>query len=39
MKNFLFNRQELLQNVKERYDNGDKGKAAEYYRNNKDAIK
>ena len=39
MNNFWFNRQELLQNIKERYDNGDKGKAAEYYRNNKDAIK
>ena len=34
-----FNKQELLQKAKEKYDNGGKKKAAEYYRNHKDVIK
>ena len=36
---YWFNRQELLQKAKEKYDNGGKEKAAKYYRDNKDAIK
>ena len=36
MSYYWFNRQEILQNVKERYS---KEKAAEYYAQNKEAIK
>ena len=36
MNNYWFNRQEILQRVKERYS---KEKAAEYYAQNKEAIK
>ena len=36
MRYYLFNRQEILQKVKERYS---KEKAAEYYLKNKEAIK
>ena len=39
MSYYWFNKQELLQKVKEKYDNGGKEKAAPYYRSNKDAIK
>ena len=39
MSYYCFNRQELLQKAKEKYDNGGKQKAAKYYRDNKDAIK
>ena len=39
MSYYWFNRQELLQKVKEKYDNGGKEKATKYYRDNKDAIK
>ena len=39
MSYYWFNRQELLQKAKEKYDNGGLEKAAEYYRNNKDVIK
>ena len=34
-----FNKQELLENVKEKYENGGKEKAAKYYQVNKDFIK
>ena len=34
-----FNKEELLQKAKEKYDNGGKEKAAEYYQANKDVIK
>ena len=34
-----FNRQELLQKAKEKYENGGKEKAAKYYKDNKDVIK
>ena len=34
-----FNRQELLQKAKKKYDNGGKEKDAKYYRDNKDVIK
>ena len=36
MSNYCFNRQEILQKIKERYS---KEKAAEYYLQNKEAIK
>ena len=32
MSYYWFNRQELLQKAKEKYDNGGKEKAAKYYR-------
>ena len=38
MSYYWFNRQ-LLQKAKEKYDNGGKEKAANYYQANKDAIK
>ena len=36
---YWFNKKELLQKAKEKYDNGGKEKAAEYYQANKTAIK
>ena len=39
MSYYWFNRQEVLQKTKEKYDNGGKEKAAKYYRGNKDVIK
>ena len=39
MSYYWFNRQELLQKSKEKYDNGCKEKAAKYYQDNKDVIK
>ena len=36
---YWFNRQELLQKAKEKYDNGGKEKAAKYYQDTKDVIK
>ena len=37
---YWFNKKEILQNAKEKYNNcGDKEKVAEYYETNKDAIK
>ena len=39
MSYYWFNKQELFQKAKEKYDNGGKGKAAKYYQANKDAIK
>ena len=39
MSYYWFNRQELLQKAKEKYDNGGKEKAAKYYRGNKYVIK
>ena len=39
MSYYWFNRQEILQKVKEKYDNGGKEKAAKYYQGNKDVIK
>ena len=39
MSYFWFNRQELLQKAKKKYDNGGKEKAAQYYQANKDVIK
>ena len=39
MSYYWFNIQELLQNVKKKYDNGGKEKTAEYYQANKDVIK
>ena len=39
MSCYWFNRQELLQKAKEKYDHGGKEKAAKYYRGNKDVIK
>ena len=38
MSYYWFNRQELLQKAKEKYDNGGKENAAKYYRDNKDVI-
>ena len=38
MSYYWFNRQELLQKVKKKYDNGGKEKAANYYQANKDVI-
>ena len=39
MSYYWFNKQELLQKAKEKYDNGGKEKAAKYYQGNKDVIK
>ena len=39
MSYYWFNRQELLQKAKEKYDNGGKEKAAKHYQTNKDVIK
>ena len=39
LSHYWFNRQELLQKVKEKYDKGGKEKAAKYYRDHKDVIK
>ena len=39
MSYYWFNRQELLQKAKKKYDNGGKEKAAEYYQVIKDVIK
>ena len=39
MSYYWFERQELLQKAKEKYDNGGKEKAAKYYQGNKDVIK
>ena len=39
MSYYWFNRQELLQKAKKKYDNDGKEKAAEYYQENKDVIK
>ena len=39
MSYYWFNRQELLEKAKEKYNNGSKEKAAKYYRDNKDVIK
>ena len=39
MSYYWFNRQGLLQKARQKYDNGDKGKAGEYDQTNKDAIK
>ena len=39
MSYYWFNKKELLQKAKEKYDNGGKKRAAEYYQANKDAIK
>ena len=38
-KDFFIFKRELLQNAKEKYENGGKEKAAKYYQSNKDAIK
>ena len=39
MSYYWFNRQELLQKEKEKYDSGAKEKAAKYYGDNKDVMK
>ena len=39
MSYYWFNRKELLQKAKEKYDNGGKEKAAKYCEENKDVIK
>ena len=39
MSFYWFNRQELLQKAKEKYDNGGKEKAAKYYQDNKEVTK
>ena len=39
MSYYWFNRQELLQKAKEKYDNEGKERAAKYYGDNKDVIK
>ena len=39
MSYYWFNRQELFQKAKEKYDNGGKEKDAKYYQDNKDVIK
>ena len=39
MSYYWFNRQELLQKAKEKYDNGGKEKAVKYYQANKGVIK
>ena len=39
MSYYWFNRQELLQRAKEKYDNGGKEKSAKYYQDNEDVIK
>ena len=38
MNYYWFNRQELLKKAREKYDDGGKEKAANYYQNNKDVI-
>ena len=39
MSHYWFNKQELLQKVKDKYDNGGKEKAAKYYQANKNVLK
>ena len=40
MSHYWFNKQELLKNAKEKYDNNScKEKTAKYYRDNKDVLK
>ena len=39
MNYYWFNRQEILQKAKKKYDSGGKEKAAKYYQANKDVIK
>ena len=39
MSYYWFNRQELLQKAKEKYDNGGREKAAKYYQGNEDVLK
>ena len=39
MSCYWFNKQDLLQQAKEKYDNGGKEKAAKYYQLHKDVIK
>ena len=39
MSYYWFNRQELLQKAKQKYDNGGKERAAKYYQDNKEVIK
>ena len=39
MSYYWYNRQELLQKAKKKYDNGGKEKAVEYYQPNKNFIK
>ena len=39
MSYYWFNRQQLLQKAKNKYDNGGQEKAANYYQANKDVIK
>ena len=39
MNYYWFNKQELLQKAKEKYDNSGKEKAAKYYQTNRDVIK
>ena len=39
MKYYWFNKKNLLQKAKEKYDNGGKEKATEYYQATKDVIK
>ena len=39
MSYYLFNKQELMQKSKEKYNNGGKEKAAKYYQGKKNAIK
>ena len=39
MSYYWFNKRELLQKSKEKYDNGGKEKAAKYYQANLDALK
>ena len=39
MTHYWFNRQELLQKAKKKYDNGGKERDAKYYQANEDVIK
>ena len=39
MNYYWFNKQELLQKAKEKYDNGGKEKAGKYYQANEDVVK
>ena len=39
MSYYWFNKQELLQKTKQKYDNGGKEKAGKYYQASKDVIK
>ena len=39
MRHYCFNKQELLQKAKEKYENGGKEKAAKYYQANKVVLK